>query len=468
MNEQKSTRETAPAAPGKTADAPYDIHSHGSVDAFLQTDGIRDGRHTVEHGHDVTTDLLVLDRKAKTTVITFNGAAVKGAPRPYFQATGLLASLEEKLGPINRVHVHDGLLAHRDPLRIGWYLGTPQVDLSAQLTSILERILRQLRRGPVIIFGSSAGAFAALTQGEALPDTIVVAANPQTILERYEPALYRKWLEIGGWIPEDSEFPAPEQLAARTDLRRNHGSYKPLRTYLLLNVNDKLHVGSHVIPWMENVAGSRKISVVLGTTWGPNHAPAPREILEPFLKRVIESAEQKKSVTRGGLLGRLLPDPSVDEVKSRFINRRSVLEIDSTEIDLRKEGVRFAIREPCPGKPITVSAGLRASGRPIFHTHLISMELERDGKEYGGPMAGTIWSVHPGIGHFEYLPLREGHSRFVKTYTPPPDVSIVGVRFRQWAKGTRAHVYLTDVNIMGPADTDSTSDVRPEKDGQSS
>lgn len=460
-------REVPPAS-SNTSESALPVHSYDSLGSFLTVERILDGRHAIEHGHDVTTDLLVLDRQATTTVITFNGAAAPRAARPYFQATGMLSSLEDQVGPINRVHVHDGLLAHHEDLRIGWYLGTPEVNLSAQLTRILEKVLQQLRRGPVVIFGSSAGGFAALTQGEALPDTIVVAANPQTVLERYEPNLYRAWLEIGGWIPSEDPFPSPSRITARTDLRKNPGPYRPRHTYLLLNINDKLHVGSHALPWMEENAGGRAISVVAGSKWGPNHAPAPRQLLEPFLKRVIDSADGQGPVTHGGSLGQMIPNASLGEVRSTFLPYKLESESLNAEIDIRNDGVRFSVRDPKPGKAVTVSAGLRAKGRPIFHTHLLSMELRKNGEEYRGPMQGTVWSSHPLIGHFVYLPLRDGHSRFMKTFTPPSDVSIVGVRFCQWVKGTDAHVFLTDVLIMGTEPTGEALEVELRKDGQSS
>ncbi len=456
-----------PSASSNLSESALPVRSYDSVDSFLATERIFDGRHTIEHGHDVTTDLLVLDRQATTTVITFNGAAAPGAARPYFQATGMLSSLEDQCGPINRIHVHDGLLAHHEGLRIGWYLGTPEVDLSAQLTRVLEKVLQHLRRGPVVIFGSSAGGFAALTQGEALPDTIVVAANPQTVLERYEPNLYRAWLEIGGWISNGDPFPSPPRIRARTDLRKNLGPYKPRHTYLLLNINDKLHVGSHAIPWLEEIGGGRPISVVAGKEWGPDHAPAPRERLEPFLRSVIVSAGQHGTVTTGGALGQLLTNPSLIEVKSILIRPRCYTEPLGTEMDISGDGVRFSVRHPEPGRPVTVSAGLRTAGKRIFHTHLVSIELQKNGEEFRGAMPGAVWSTHPQIGHFVYLPLRDGHNHFVQTFSPPPDVSVVGVRFCQWVKGTDAQVFLTGVTIMGAGLTDEEFKIEQGKDGQS-
>lgn len=430
------------------ADPQEDVHVHDSLDAFLNVDRISDGRHSIAHGHGVTTDLLVVDREADITVITFNGAASEGKERPFFQGTAMISSLEYQFEPVNRIHVHDGLLARSKNLRIGWYLGTPEVDLSAQLTQILERVLHQLRRGPVVIFGSSAGGFAALTQGEALSDTIVVAANPQTVLERYEPSLYRKWLEIAGWIEPGGALPSPDVIGARTDLRQKHGAFAPRHTYLLLNVNDNLHVNSHAIPWLEDVLGGRPVSVVAGTGWGPDHAPAPRQLLEPFLKKILESVRDGVALGDSEPLGHLLTAPSLPEVKSTFLPVECGSEPMATDVDISGNGVRYAVRDPSPGQAVTISAGLRAQGRPIFKTHLVSLELERNGEEYRGAMEGAVWSVDPLIGHFAYLPLSDGHTRFVRTFRPPPDVTLVGLRFCQWVKGTDAQVMLTDVNIM--------------------
>ncbi|WP_144801618.1 hypothetical protein [Kocuria rhizophila] len=435
---------TPTTSDSRRADSSYD---YPNVGAFLQQRSIPNGLHSVDHGDGLVTDVIVADRGAPATVVTFNGAAVEGAHRPYFQGTGLLDEIETRSGPVNRVHVHDALLRASSSLRIGWYLGTPEVDLSRELARLLHRILRQLRRGPVVLFGSSAGGFAALSQGELLPDCVVVAANPQVSLERYEPSLYRKWLEQGGWRPESAPLPSPSEVVSRHTLWDEDCHFTPQHTYLLLNVHDDLHVHSHVVPWLARVASARRLTAVLGTSWGPNHTPAPRHELSLFLEQLLTDLVAGRDTTESRGLGEVVLQPTARGLSNEVGRLRGIGTEAETEIDLRGHGARFAVRAPRPGQTVTVNAGLRASGTHLLRSFLVSVEAERNGQTYTKPIGNAVWSSDSLVHQFSYLPLREGHTRYVEDFTPPSDVSIVAVRLCQWMRSSPAQVFLTDISL---------------------
>lgn len=417
------------------------------MDAFVRARSIPDGLHSVEHGHGLVTDVLVADRGADVTFVTFNGAASAGAPRPYFQGTGLLDEIEARSGPVNRVHVHDALLRASEELRIGWYLGTPEVDLAREVTRLLTKILDQLCRGPVILFGSSAGGFAALTQGELLTDTVVVAANPQLSLERYEPSLYRKWLELGGWRDPGAPLPSPGDVESRATLWDAPSRNTPRHTYLLLNVNDDLHLHSHVVPWLGELATPRPLTAVLGTTWGPQHTPAPRHELSLFLDQLVADLRGGRETRSARGLGEVVVQPTARGLSEAIANLRGIGPQAATEIDIRGLGARFVLRDPQPGRPVTLNAGLRASGTHLLRSFLVSVEAERDGTTYTQPIGPAVWSADPLVHQFVYLPLREGHTRYIQEFIPPPDVTIVAVRLCQWKRGSPAQVFLTDIDL---------------------
>lgn len=423
-------------------------HTHAWVSAFVEREFIDDGLHSVQHASGEVSDIVVADRGADVTIVTFNGAAAEGARRPYFQGKALLDDIERRHGPVNRVHVHDALLKAAPNLRIGWYLGTPQLDLAHELTQLLKRILRQLGRGPVILFGSSAGGFAALTQGEALPDTVVVAVNPQVSLERYEPSLYRRWLEKGRWIEPGTPLPRPSEVAARTELWSNSGPYTPRHTYLLLNVNDDLHVHSHVLPWLESWPDPRPLTAVLGSTWGPSHTPAPRTELGLFLGQLLMDLRENRDTTDSCGLGEVVHGPTATGLRGAIARSRQAGTPAEVELDLRGRGVRFALRDLAPGRAVTINAGLRASGTHLLRSFLVSVEAEKDGVTYTKPIRNAVWSSDPLVHHFAYLPLKEGHTRYIQRFIPPSDVAIVAVRLCQWTKSSPASVFLTDLHLQ--------------------
>ena len=86
-------------------------------------------------------------------------------------------------------------------------------------------------------------------------------------------------------------------------------------------------------------------------------------------------------------------------------------------------------------------------GTHLFRSFLVSVEAEKNGVTYTKPIENAVWSSDPLIHHFAYLPLREGHTRYIQQFTPPADVTIVAVRLCQWVKKSPAQVFLTDLQL---------------------
>lgn len=464
-------------ADGQDQDAMKPVHEdhkdsssqshHFSLTEFINSQELSGGHYQIDHGRGLITDILIFDRRATVTVVTFNGAAYNSSPRPYFQMTKMFDEIEAEWGPVNRVHIHDALLRARSDLRIGWYLGTPEVDLARDLNRILNRVLGSLRRGQVFLIGSSAGGFAALTQGEHLPDVTVVAANPQTRLERYEPSLFRKWLERAGWREAGLPLPEPGEITERSGVSPSRGVPGPNQTYFLLNINDDLHNYSHVVPWVRRASSNRKVVAVIGLDWGAGHSPAPREPLKHFLIRLFDSAEGGMEVSDAEPLGILVPVESTEQLIAALDLIRSGAEETETEMVLDEKGVSLSVRDPIPGGRLIINAGVRCTSGRMLKTHLISLHAERHGRAFTGRIENTSYSADDQVEHFKYLQLREGHVRTVFEFAPPEDVAITGVRIFKWVRSREgdAGVFLTDVRILLPATLGEMDNLAEEETG---
>jgi len=83
--------------------------------------------------------------------------------------------------------VSDPTLRVHDQLRLGWYLGTSEVDWTATLARVVARVAEQLGVEPsdITFYGSSGGGFAGMMLATHLKGAGAIAINPQTNILHY-------------------------------------------------------------------------------------------------------------------------------------------------------------------------------------------------------------------------------------------------------------------------------------------
>lgn len=94
----------------------------------------------------------------------------------------------EDVFPGHILSLSDPTVALNKKLRVGWYLGTKDkdyIDLTAKLVKAVARKLN-LPNERIVIYGSSAGGFAAIRLAPRFPGSVACAVNPQVDLSDYK------------------------------------------------------------------------------------------------------------------------------------------------------------------------------------------------------------------------------------------------------------------------------------------
>lgn len=153
--------------------------------------------------------------------------------------------MSELLPWANVLMVADPAVELDEELFSGWHMGTHMLpDYQVQLASIIKSFSGDNK---LVLFGGSAGGFAALDQGSRLPGSTVVAANPQTdvSIRGLFPTVMRK-----AWNrkPEDVN-----SLPARTSVVEAYKNPLDVRVIYLQNLGDSSHVERHWKPFIKEI-----------------------------------------------------------------------------------------------------------------------------------------------------------------------------------------------------------------------
>lgn len=153
---------------------------------------------------------------------------------------------------------HDGhVLFVADPtldlvrsLRLGWFLGSRQVDLAPRIAAAVRSFADALGVREVVLRGSSGGGFAALQVGAHLPDATVVAFNPQTDVRNYSRNFASAaFVAAFGCASADD---LDEELVKRVSVSRRIEALGQCPTiHYINNSQDKAHLERHLKPFRE-------------------------------------------------------------------------------------------------------------------------------------------------------------------------------------------------------------------------
>lgn len=205
--------------------------------------------------HSIDLGFLVLPtffEPAPGNVLTvmFHGAINRTKSKlPVFQSMARQRSLS--VGPI--LGVSDPTLDLGAQLRLGWYLGVSELDLTLSIADLIRAVAAELKVDHVIVQGNSGGGFAAMQVAAQLPQAHAVVFTPQTDIRRYLPAHAAKAYE--------SVFGQRSEPMSETDRMRLNVADRALETGVLgrsltfvSNSGDNLHVNEHEVPLLESLA----------------------------------------------------------------------------------------------------------------------------------------------------------------------------------------------------------------------
>lgn len=253
-----------------------------SVDALELVPGVEDQILAVDH-RGVPIHLRVQDRGQPVTVVFFHGALPdEENARPGLVGSGLASG-----GEFNRVSVADPTLLLDPQLMIGWYAGSQaQPDLQEALDEIIRRVVAALPSTErVILFGSSAGGFAALRMAASFPESLAIVVNPQTAIGRYYPPKVSQYLSFwGAEISSTADLPGSvvHDLTAESTQRGAGVLY-------VQNSRDMFHRKNHLRPFLSSVPEDQPVWL-LEEAWGQGgstHVRPPTEQLHEILTVVV-------------------------------------------------------------------------------------------------------------------------------------------------------------------------------------
>ncbi|UPO78652.1 heparinase II/III family protein [Arthrobacter sp. Helios] len=169
-------------------------------------------------------------------------------------------------------------------LTLGWYLGRKENNLHQHMAACIEEIRISLGIKNVVLAGSSGGGFAALQVGSYLPDSVVLALNPQTSVQRYYAAPAKR--AVAATFDEDKG--SESRLSV---LERYCGLDVLPKIVYVQNVKDSYHVENHMKPFKHLLqsrqdAGSQHVEFI-DVDWGKGHKSATPELYEEFWKQAV-------------------------------------------------------------------------------------------------------------------------------------------------------------------------------------
>lgn len=264
------------------------VHSFESVDAFLEQqppDGICEilvGKHPIH--------ALYEHRGSATTLVHFMAALpAKGWDNyPIFKG----ALLADKAS-VNRLSLSDPNYALPGRPSTGWFLGTAEQPLPMHLGAIIRHYTSRGKTGQAIMFGSSAGGFAALLYGAQIPESVTVCLNPRVDLLRM-PSEFRDHAKTS--FPGRSMYTISQvtDVSAAVAYRRGPGNH----VAYVQNVQDHSYFDGGLLHFLGLNHARKQVFLDLIDS-GPGHRLPPANYTENLVASLVQGGPDWATVLTG-------------------------------------------------------------------------------------------------------------------------------------------------------------------------
>ncbi|WP_445157483.1 heparinase II/III domain-containing protein [Halomonas sp. E14] len=200
----------------------------------------------------------------------------------------------------------DPTINEENNLSIGWFQNTQENYGIDALIDLIKLILETggYKEKNMVLFGSSAGGFAALKVSNAFPSAIAIAINPQLYLYNYTPSHYTSMLNYSYQNLSEKEVlrKFKDRLIAKLDFNTRQAP-----AFLFQNIHDEAHLYRHLKPMIKELGdgvneesyGSNSINqsllnVIYYEDQGSGHSPPGKEMTVQMINSVI-----KNNILRG-------------------------------------------------------------------------------------------------------------------------------------------------------------------------
>lgn len=246
-------------------------YRYSSIDNLLRSDFIS-GLHTL-HLNNRYFDFVYRNKRSKVLFVTFGAAAGTDKPTyPIFSGTQM-ASLAE----VDWLALSDAGQSSPENLKTTWHLGTQKIPTNQIIVNLIRRLAKKYKYETIVLFGSSAGGFAALNISRRIPGSIAVVMNPRTDL-RVEPTTYDEFISKAFSNKHESVVEYASMCQAYSVPTGN-------RVIYLQNTEDEYYYQKHCLPFIQDNINTIKL---ISGRWGNGHVVPPKWVYENILKIVFE------------------------------------------------------------------------------------------------------------------------------------------------------------------------------------
>lgn len=273
------------------------VSRFSTLDRFLASPSVAPGVTTICDGV-VPIDFLTVPANSDTTVFFFHGAIEPHFTLPVLSGLGVSGGLNA-----NRVFVSDPSLFIDNQLLLSWYAGNFfQPTLQTTFIQIFQKILHSLGSKRTIFFGGSGGGFASLYFAHYFDNSLALAFNPQTNIQKYQSSAVRTLAERAFLVEKERRNPLeliPESVT--TNLCDLYSSSSATKVAYMQNINDSEHVKNHLQPFIDVINPEIEL-LLLAEPWRKGHTPPPKDLLTKVLNLSSTSCNWTGSLQEAGFV----------------------------------------------------------------------------------------------------------------------------------------------------------------------
>ena len=292
---------------------PYALHKpifiHNSIELALEDGMQRNGIHQILIRDGQYLDICIQniefllndENMQRNVLVGFSGAVSnrQGKRAPFFSGLGISNSINLPI-----ISISDLTLSLDTELPIGWYAGNEDIpDFPFIIANLLDNFAINLN-AKLLLFGGSAGGFAALVQSTLLKaDSIVVVWNPQTSIENYVKEFVEQYCSIAYSKKNNFDLQVKKNREVHQFVNNliHNICNKPIGKnikLLYLQNQDDWHVQKHYLPYIEDMdlvqygnstfIDYRGNKVFFLGNWGKGHIAPSNELVKKILTDIIE------------------------------------------------------------------------------------------------------------------------------------------------------------------------------------
>lgn len=258
---------------------------------------IRAGNH---NGSPVYLDLFVRLIPGLPLAVHFYGAQnfPRKSTEPTFAGIGLSSELNASF-----ILFHDPSLSLTTDIGLGWYEGFEGLAAAPVIRQVIRHVARSYAAPRTVLWGGSAGGYAALRNVGNIPNAAALVWNPQTAIPRYQKKPVRRYAEVA-FGTDKIEQGASATKGIQLDLTQLPSPNWSTSPIVYLQEADDRHVRRHLAYLLNYYQPKIAAEVSLRDTmfglveeqfylhlshWDPGHRRPPKPAIVEFLNKLLHS-----------------------------------------------------------------------------------------------------------------------------------------------------------------------------------